>query len=90
MGGATGCVGVMGVKHVPPDVVRGWVERTCAAQGVPVKVREPLVTAVVVTLLGRKRQKRQTGSRRSGSKVVRPRTAGRTIARSSSAATIAR
>jgi hypothetical protein len=80
----------MGVKRVPLDVVRAWVERTCAAQGVAVKVRDPLVTAAVVTLLGGKRQKRQTGSTRSGSKVVRPRTAGRMIARSNNAATIAR
>lgn len=90
MGRSTGGVGVMGVSKVPPEVVRAWVERTCAAQGVPVKVSEPLVTVAVVTLLGGKRQKRQTGSKRSGSKVVRPRTAGRTTARSSSAATIAR
>ena len=80
----------MGVRQVRDEVVRAWVERTCAAQGVPVKVHDPLVTAAVVTLLGGKRQKRQTGSMRSGSKVVRPRTAGRMIARSSTASTIAR
>lgn len=80
----------MGVKGVPPEVVHAWVERTCAAQGVPVKVRDPLVTTALVTLLGAKRQKRQTGSTRSGSKVVRPRTAGRMTARSKTAATIAR
>ncbi len=70
-----------------PDEVRAWVERTCAAQGVPVKVRDPRVIPDTVALIG---QSRQTGSMRSGSKRVRPRTARRTIARSSTAATIAR
>ena len=78
----------MGVTSMPgPEVARAWVERTCAAQGVPVKVTDPGVIGAVVVLLG---QSRQTGSTRSGSKVVRPRTAGRTTARSRTAATIAR
>ncbi len=78
----------MGVTAAPdPEAVRAWVERTCAAQGVPVKVRDPGVIRDAVALLG---QSRQTGSTRSGSKRVRPRTAARTIARSRTAATIAR
>lgn len=72
---------------VTPEVVAAWVERSCAAQGVPVKVREPAVIAQVSALLG---QVRQTASMRSGSKVVRPRTAGRTVAESSTDATIER
>jgi hypothetical protein len=35
-----------------PSVVRRWVERTCAAQGVPVVVTDAVVLAKVATLLG--------------------------------------
>ena len=78
----------MGVSRNPtPEEIRAWTERTCAEQGVPLKIRDPGVIRDVVTLLG---QSRQTGSTRSGSKRVRPRTAARTTARSSTASTIAR
>ena len=87
MGRAARAVGVMGMKRVSPGAVRAWVERTCASQGVPVKVSDRAVIETTVTLLG---QARQTGSMRSGSKTVRPRRAGRTMARSSTAAMIAR
>lgn len=87
MGRAAGGVGVMGVKGSPAEVARAWAERTCAAQGVPVKIRDPQVIRAAVALVG---QTRQRGSIRSGSKRVRPRTAGSTIARSRTAATIAR
>ena len=70
-----------------PDLARAWVERTCAAQGVPVKVRDPAVIRTAVALVG---QTRQSGSMRSGSKRVRPRSPRPTVARSSTAATIAR
>ena len=75
------------MKRVSPDAVRAWVERTCASQGVPLKVTDRAVIETAATLLG---QARQTGSMRSGSKTVRPRRAGRTTARSSTAAMIAR
>jgi hypothetical protein len=42
-----------------------WVERTCAEQGVPVKLSDPLVLAKVAELLA---QGRQTGVRRESSK----------------------
>ncbi len=71
----------------PMDQARRWAERTCEAQGVPVKVTDRTAIGEVVVLLG---QSRQTGSMRSGSKRVRPRTAGCTRARSKTAATIAR
>jgi hypothetical protein len=88
MGRTTRCVGVMGVSKANAGyVARRWAERTCQAQGVPVKVDDRRAIASVVVLLG---QSRQTGSIRSGSKRIRPRTAGPTIARSSTAATIAR
>lgn len=69
------------------EVARAWAERTCAEQGIGVKVTDAAAVAAVATLLG---QTRQMGSMRAGSKVVRPRTAGRTMARSRTAATIAR
>ena len=71
----------------PTDQARRWAERTCEAQGVPLKVTDRTAIAEVVVLLG---QSRQTGSMRSGSKRVRPRTAGCTKARSKTAATIER
>ena len=76
----------MGVRP-SAEVVQAWVERTCALQGVPAKVQDPLVIAQIVALLG---QARQTASIRSSSKVLRPGVAGRTTARSSTAATIER
>jgi hypothetical protein len=68
-------------------LARAWVERTCAAQGVPVKVRDPAVIRAAVALVG---QSRQSGSMRSASKRVRPRSPEPTTARSRTAATIAR
>ncbi len=75
------------MKRPDPAVVRAWVERTRAEQGLPETLSDPVVIARVVALLG---QALQTGSMRSGSKAVRPRTAGRITARSSSADTIER
>ena len=71
--------------------VVAWVEASCTAQGVPVKVRDPAVVESVVGLLDpRLAQRRQTGTMREGSKLARPRTAGPTVVRSKSAATMAR
>jgi hypothetical protein len=83
----------MGVRGLPGEnEVRAWVERTCQAQGLLVKIGEPRVTAAAVTLLRGEApgQTRQIGATRPGSKRVRPRTAGPMIARSSTDATIAR
>jgi hypothetical protein len=66
---------------------RAWAERTSAAQGLAVKVRDPRTIEATVALLG---QTRQMGSTRSASKRVLPRTAGPTIARSRIASTIER
>jgi len=85
VGRAARGLGVMGMTA--RELARQWVERTCAAQGVPSKVTDRVAIGTVVVLLG---QSRQTGSIRSGSKRVRPRMAGRTMARSRTAATIAR
>ena len=74
--------------QIRPEMVRAWLIRTCAAQGVPVKVADPRVIARVVALLPQ--PSRQTGSIRPGSNAVRPRTAGRMTARSRTAPTIAR
>jgi hypothetical protein len=78
----------MGVKALDPATVRAWLARTCAAQGVPVKVTDPRIIAAVASLLPQ--ASFQTGSMRSASKAPRPRTAGRTIARSRTAETIER
>jgi hypothetical protein len=77
----------MGVTERTPQNVRAWVERTCAAQGIPVFVTDPVVVTAVAVLIG---QTRQTGSKRSGSKRLRPGTAGRMVIRSRSEATTAR
>jgi hypothetical protein len=77
----------MGVTRLDPAVVRAWIARTRAAQGLPPKLDDPVVIARVVALLP---QARQTGSMRSGSKVVRPGTAERMTARSKSAETMER
>jgi len=87
MGRAAGGVGIVGVSRPAAEVTRAWVERTCAAQGVPVKVTDRAVIRTAVALVG---QTRQSGSMRSGSKRMRPRSPRPMIARSSTAATIAR
>jgi hypothetical protein len=86
VGRATGGLGIMGVEP-DPAVVRAWVARTRAAQGLSPELTDPVVIARVVALLG---QARQRGEIRSASKPVRPRTAGRMTARSSTAETIER
>ena len=50
MAGTSGGVGVMG--GLDAESVRALVERSCAAQGLPVKVISPAVIDVVVSLLG--------------------------------------
>lgn len=87
MGWAAGGLGIVGVSRPAADVAQAWVERTCAAQGVPVKVTDAAAIRVAVALVG---QTRQSGSMRSGSNRVRPRSPGPTMARSSTATTIAR
>lgn len=65
---------------------RAWAERTCAAQGLPVKVEDPAALAKVVAVVRDAGQTRQTGSTRSSSKLVRPGLARRIKTRSRSAA----
>jgi hypothetical protein len=43
-------VGVMG--RLSREEVRAWVEKTCDAQGVPVKVTDPEVVSRAAVLLG--------------------------------------
>jgi hypothetical protein len=64
--------------------VAEWVDSSCCAQGVSVKVTDVAVLGQVAVLLvaGRQpdvRQTRQVTSNRSGSKRVRPLTAGLTL-----------
>ena len=75
----------MGLTH---EQIRAWVEASCAAQGIPVAIEDPRIIARLVDLFAQ--SSRQTASTRRGSKVERPRTAGRTTARSSIAETIER
>ena len=76
----------MALKPPPPEV-RAWVERSCAAQGLRVKVTDPAAVARVAALVG---QTRQTGSRRPASNR-RPAVEARdTTIRSRTDATIAR
>lgn len=71
--------------------VAGWVEASCVAQGVPVKVRDRGVVEAVASLLDLQiAQRRQSGVMREGSKTARPLTAGPTVARSKRAATMPR
>lgn len=72
------------MKPIDPAIIRAWVERTRKEQGLPPYPDDPVFIARIVALLP---QNRQTGSMRSGSKVVRPGTAGRITARSSKAPT---
>jgi hypothetical protein len=74
MGRAARDLGVVGMKRLAAaEVARAWAERTCAEQGLSVKVTDGAAVEKTATLLG---QTRQTGSMRSGSKAVRPRRAG--------------
>ena len=50
MAGTSCGVGVMG--GLDAESVRALVERSCAAQGLPIKVTSPAVVEVVVSLLG--------------------------------------
>jgi hypothetical protein len=45
--------------------VRAWVERTCAEQGVPVKIADPLTLRKIGDILN---QARQRGDKRDSSK----------------------
>ena len=61
--GTSGGVGVMG--GVDAESVRALVERSCAAQGLPVKVTSPAVVEAVVSLLGTAPAPRRDGPVRS-------------------------
>lgn len=41
----------MGLSQLPPDDLAAWVERSCASQGVPVKVTDAGVQRVVSVLM---------------------------------------
>ncbi len=42
----------MSSGELTPETVREWVEASCAAQGVPVTIRDHAIIAQVATLLG--------------------------------------
>lgn len=39
---------------------RAWIERTCAAQGVPVKLSDPLALQRIANILGEAREARES------------------------------
>lgn len=92
MGRAACSLGVMGTlsEEALATRARAWAVRTCAAQGVAVKVGDPVTLATVAMLVSSGVQTRQSGSTRDSSKVVRPGTARSMTARSRMAATTAR
>jgi hypothetical protein len=78
------------IRKLAPEVVQAWLEASCAAQGVPLKVTDAAIVTQVARLINpRLGQSRQTVETREGSKVVRPRTAGPTTARSTRDETMA-
>jgi hypothetical protein len=55
-------------KHSPDDVAdraKAWVERTCAEQGVPVKLSDPLTLQRIADILGEARDAREKGGQQS-------------------------
>jgi hypothetical protein len=81
--------------HELEEAGRTWAAATCAAQGISLKMADPLVLDEVVTLLWAGHldpgpaHARQTGASRSGSKRLRPRRPGPTSMNSTTAETIA-
>lgn len=61
---------------------RAWAERTCAEQGVELKVTDPDIAAQIATLLYAGRDEEEPGARRHAGRTrlssnrLRPRTAG--------------
>jgi hypothetical protein len=55
-------------RKPPPDDLAeraiAWVERSCAEQGVPVKLSDPLALARIADILGAARDAREDGSQR--------------------------
>lgn len=60
--GAVGSVGPVIVVAVDREALALWVERSCAAQGVPVHVSDPAVLARVGVLLGHGERPRAHGA----------------------------
>ena len=95
--------GLPGHADITPDVLRGWVEASCAAQGVAVVVTDVAVLARWRCCWGRRAgrrpgahpatcccaQTRQTGRKRLGSNPLNPRRPAPTTRWSRTAATIA-
>jgi hypothetical protein len=47
-----------------------WVERTCAEQGVPVKLSDPLALAEIAAILAEGREKRDSSQARSAGRAL--------------------
>jgi hypothetical protein len=57
----------MGLSHVPPDELAAWVAASCAEQGIPVRISDPLVVRQVAVLMGR-----SAGGSRARPRSARP------------------
>ncbi len=53
----------MSSGELTPEIIREWLEATCAAQGVPVTIRDHAIIAQVATLLGHHPRARRAGGR---------------------------
>ena len=47
------------------DRAKAWVERTCAEQGVPVKLSDPVALRRIADILGEARDERENGASQS-------------------------
>jgi hypothetical protein len=77
LAGSAGCVVRVGLSPLPASVVAAWVQASCAAQGVPIKVTDPTILRRVGVLLGAvsegPRVRKRSGTRGpSGSGSVTP------------------
>ena len=61
----------MGLSHLSAEELAAWVEASCASQGVPVKVTDPMVVRRVGTLLGASGAGVR-GRKRSGTRTPAP------------------
>jgi hypothetical protein len=53
------------VTERPPDWserAKAWIEQSCAEQGVPVKLSDPVVLQRIADILGKARDAREAGS----------------------------
>lgn len=77
----------MSFENIDHAALAAWVHASCARQGIPVKITDPLVIANIATVLtgtrsasGVEAQARHSGTIRSGSTLRAPGVPGRIVA----------